>query len=178
MNHLTALGGADLHIDTMRFLRVIYRNPVIEPVLLIAIGLHILSGIGLIWIAPREGGGIRLQKLSGGYLAVFLMMHLGGGFFLGRIKLKVDTNFYFAATPLLTAPYQLLFIPYYSLAVVAVFAHGAYIWNRFRQQRGKRALPVTPFIVAGAVAGLLIVASLGGLFYEITVPAEYQTMFD
>jgi hypothetical protein len=180
-NHLIALGGVELHIQTMRLLRKIYRNPFIEPILLFSILLHIFSGIGLIWKTPKGNMWLTLQMLSGVYLAFFMLMHLGGVLGLGRLQLNVDTNFYFASTPLLTAPYKYLFIPYYSLAIISFFVHTAYILSRCKEsagpQQGYSGMTV-PLIVAGVTVAILIVATMSGVFYDITIPEDYRKMFE
>jgi succinate dehydrogenase/fumarate reductase cytochrome b subunit len=180
-NHLIALGGIDLHIQTMNLLRKFYRNPFIEPVLLFSILLHIFSGIGLIWKTPKGNIWLTLQKVSGAYLAFFLFMHLSGVLGLGRFKLDVDTNFYFASTPLLTVPYKYLFIPYYALAVISFFVHSAYILSRRGGNKGLQegcsALSMFLIVIGVGAAGL-IVATMSGVFYDITIPENYSRMFE
>lgn len=179
-NHLMALGGIDLHIQTMDLLRKFYRNPFIEPVLLLSVLVHICSGIGLIWKTPKGNIWLMLQKGSGAYLALFLLIHLSGVLGLGRYKLDVDTNFYFASTPLLTAPYKFLFAPYYSLAVISFFIHVAYIVSCYKGDAGPRpgysGLTI-PLILSGVLVASLIVAVMSGVFYDITIPVDYLGMF-
>lgn len=46
-NHFTSIYGAQVHIQWMNRLRVVYRNPIIEVVLLSAVVVQIVSGIHL-----------------------------------------------------------------------------------------------------------------------------------
>lgn len=92
-NHFFAMGGIDTHIAVMEGLRKIYRQPLVEVLLLGCVALQI--GSGLIFIKRRWGlrSGFyeRLQAISGGYLAFFLVNHVGAILF-GRYQLNLDTN--------------------------------------------------------------------------------------
>lgn len=46
-NHFTAIFGAEFHIAVMDKLRVVYRNIIVESILLIAVFVQIISGIKL-----------------------------------------------------------------------------------------------------------------------------------
>ena len=46
-NHLVGLGGVDAHIGFMRAARSIYRSPLIEGLLLLAVAFQIFSGVRL-----------------------------------------------------------------------------------------------------------------------------------
>lgn len=126
LNHLLALGGIDAHISFMATFRKLYRIPLIEMLLLSCILLQIGSVLLLIkrrW-GKRRDLYARLQAISGGYLAFFLINHVIAVLF-GRIWLNLDTNFYFAAAGMHIVPFQFFFFPYYYLAVLAIFTHVA-----------------------------------------------------
>ena len=69
-NHLAGLRGVEAHIEFMRSARLVYRQPIVEFLLLLAIALQICSGLALIirgW--KRRYGVMRwLQAGSGAYL--------------------------------------------------------------------------------------------------------------
>ena len=123
-NHLLALKSVEAHIQFMESLRHIYRNPFVEVLLLTCITFQVGSGIYFIknrW-GQRHGFFERVQALSGGYLAFFLLVHVGAVLF-GRAALNLDTNFYYAAAGMHVSPFQYYFVPYYFLAVIAIFGH-------------------------------------------------------
>ncbi|MBN48794.1 MAG: hypothetical protein CMN85_04580 [Spongiibacteraceae bacterium] len=181
LNHLLALESVDAHIAFMEAFRNLYRIPLVEILLLACVAFQIASGIYFIkarW-GQRRGFFERLQALSGGYLAYFLLAHVGAVLF-ARTVFNLDTNFNFAAAGIHVSPFQFYFVPYYFLAVVAIFGHVACAihWltrNHFslaaRNRIGYAALSI------GAVLSALIVAALAGGFYEITIPAEYTATF-
>lgn len=180
-NHLFALGGVDAHIALMDSLRHIYRQPLVEVLLLGCLTFQICSGLLLIkrrW-GQRRGFYERLQAISGGYLALFLLNHVGAVLF-GRIQLNLDTNFHFAAAGIHVAPFQYFFVPYYFLAVVAVFCHIAcaahwLLRERLTLQARDRAGYV--IISIGVVTSLLIIMALSGGLYPVEIPSEYRAMY-
>jgi hypothetical protein len=67
-----------------------------------------------------------LQTAAGFYLAIYLVSHLIAVFVLGRMVMKVDTDFLFAIgapVGLLHDSWNVRLIPHYSLAVWALFIH-------------------------------------------------------
>ncbi len=177
-NHAYGLLGPAHHISMMDSLRLIYRNPVSELILLIAVFTQIYSGIKL--VIPRRKAKLpffgRLQVWSGLYLAFFLLMHVSA-VFGARFILQLDTNIYFGAIGILTFPFNLFFIPYYTLAIMAFFGHIAAI----HQQKMKRQfLGRTPSQQAYIILFIGLVITFI-TFYGITnglqgfsFPEEYQ----
>jgi hypothetical protein len=47
LNHFYSLFGANAHIELMNDLRVVYRNVIVEAILLLAVVIQIISGIKL-----------------------------------------------------------------------------------------------------------------------------------
>jgi len=97
-NHLLSLHSLVAHIAFMKVARTVYRHPAIEFVLLVSVIFQCGSGLWMVvrgWSA-RQRAVAWLQATSGGYLAVFLLIHVSA-IMLGRIALHLDTNFYFAA---------------------------------------------------------------------------------
>jgi hypothetical protein len=175
-NHAAALGGIAAHLRFMEGARLVYRQPVIEAVLLLCVALQAGSGL---WLAAsgwkRRSGWIAwLQAASGAYLALFLLIHVGAVLF-GRGVLELDTNVHFAATGLQVWPYQLFFVPYYFLAVAAVFAHlGCALARRARSTAGLAAgVP----LAAGVVFSGLVLVALMGKLYPYEVPQAYRNTY-
>lgn len=127
-NHVWSIFGIDAHIQLMNALRSFYRHPLIESILLLAVGMQIVSGLRL-FAAKRYTLGSPFEKLqiwSGLYMAFFLVIHVSA-VFTGRWVLKLDTNFFFGAAGILSFPANLFFVPYYALAILSFFAHLASI---------------------------------------------------
>jgi hypothetical protein len=112
----------------MQSLRKIYRNRIIETLLLLGISIQIISGITLVFLKwnKTESYFDVIQIASGLYLAFFLTVHLSA-VMLGRYKLKIDTNLYYGAGVMNMWPQKLFFIPYYSLSILSFFFHVACI---------------------------------------------------
>jgi succinate dehydrogenase/fumarate reductase cytochrome b subunit len=186
-NHLVALGGIESHIAFMRAVRQVTRVPAVEALLLAAVAAQ--AGSGLLLVLRRRRQRLtqprrrplfeRLQAASGLTLASFLLVHVVSVLF-GRAVLGLDTNFYFAAAGLQVKPYPLFFVPYYGLAVAALFTHLACVLRR----RLPAGMPLATRdrigyagIAAGAVLAVLIVASFSGAFYPIDLPPAYLATF-
>lgn len=180
-NHLAGLAGIDAHIALMERLRVVYRFPLIEALLLAAVGVQVASGITFLvrgW-KKRRGAVYALQAVSGGYLAFFFLNHVGA-VLVGRTVLDLDTNFHFAAAGMHVAPFHFFFMPYYFLAVLALFTHlGCFLyWRRLRASPAGARQALALSMTTGAVLGLLIVLMLAGALYPVHIPAEYRTLYE
>jgi succinate dehydrogenase/fumarate reductase cytochrome b subunit len=180
-NHLAALSGIGAHIAFMEAVRNITRIPLVEALLLACVAAQAGSGLRLLWRrrGQRRLAFDRLQALSGAYLAFFLAVHVVS-VLAGRTVLGLDTNFYFAAAGLNVRPYPLFFVPYYGLAVAALFTHLACVLRR----RLPAAMPLASRdrlawagIAAGSVLAVLIVAAFSGAFYPIGLPPAYRATF-
>lgn len=181
LNHLLAIHSVDLHVAFMEAFRQVYRHSVIEVILLGCVVFQIGSGMYFVlrrW-GQRRGFFERLQAISGGYLAFFLSVHVSAVLF-GRLELGLDTNFYYAAAGMHVPPFHIFFLPYYFLAVVALFGHlaCAFHWlarNRLsgiaRDRVGYASLAV------GVLASALIVSAFAGVFYPVDVPLDYQATY-
>jgi hypothetical protein len=180
-NHLLAVRSINAHIAFMKAYREIYRFPAVEAVLLLLIAYQIVSGSYFIVrrIGQRRGFFERAQAWSGGYLAFFLLIHVGAVLY-GRLVYKLDTNFYYAAAGLNIAPFQFFFVPYYFLAVVAFFTHigcAVHWFTRKRVTEPARNKMGYATILFGVTLSTLIVSAFMGAFYGVHIPAEYQATF-
>lgn len=180
LNHSVSLYGADAHIAFMNEWRTIYRQPIVEGVLLFAVLTQSVSGLSLFFRKRKSKLNFfeLLHIWSGLYLAAFFLFHLsavlGGRFFLG-----LDTNFYFGVAGLNTFPFYLFFVPYYALAILSFFAHIAAIHH---QKMKHYILGFSPLQQAIAIL-LLGVASICLIFYGLTngfagvaIPEAYHVL--
>lgn len=179
-NHLASLGGIESHLAFMHTARSVYRAPVVEGLLLLAIAFQIYSGLTFVirgW-KQRQGFLPWLQAASGMYLAFFFLNHVGA-ILIGRTVLHLDTNFYFAAAGFYVPPFQMFFAPYYFLGVLALFTHlgcAAY-WLLQTKSQTTRIIAVSLSFFVGFVVSLLIVLSLAGVFHPFQVPPEYKATY-
>ncbi|WP_143306530.1 hypothetical protein [Chitinophaga vietnamensis] len=174
-NHLFALGGPQWHITVMNILRHIYRFWPLELVLLCCVGFQVISGISL---AVRKGFVrqpfyVVVQVLSGLYLSFFMIYHVQA-VLRGRFQWKMNTDFYFAAGVANHYPEKLFFIPYYTLSLVAVFAHiAAAHYSKRMEQRPDGHLQrsykkeTLGICIAGGIVTLLIMIAFTGVLYKI-----------
>lgn len=131
LNHLISIFGIAYHINFMNSFRVVYRNPVIESVLLLAVIIQVMSGIKLVFQKRKAVNTLwaKLQIWTGFYLAFFLVFHVSA-VFMGRLVFDLDTNFYFGVAGLNSLPANLFFVPYYGFALFSFFGHIASIHNQ------------------------------------------------
>jgi len=163
-NHLYSLLGIEAHLQMMDQLRLVYRNIFIETILLLAVLVQVISGVQLFRKKRKTVVGFfeNLQIWSGLYLAFFFAFHVSA-VFIGRLVLDLDTNFYFGAAGINIFPFNLFFIPYYSLAVLSFFGHFSAIHAK---KMKKDLLGISPqkqaylFLVFG---GIVVLTMLYGL---------------
>ena len=175
-NHLVGLHGQADHIAFMAAIRPLYRNPVVEPILLTLVMVQVLSGLTLVARGWRGRTGIVawLQVISGLYLSAFLLNHVASILY-GRIALTLDTDFRFAAAGFRVAGFYWFFAPYYLLAIAALFIHlgcAAYWLTHARDPRLSVAL-LAAFCGTGVVFGVFVIAALSGLLYAVDIPTAY-----
>lgn len=179
-NHFWSIFGAEKHIEMMNTLRLFYRNIFIESILLLAVFIQIFSGLKLFKINRKiaTNNFEKIQIWSGLYLAVFFIIHLTA-IFVGRLILKLDTNFYYGVAGLNTFPYNLFFVPYYMLAILSFFGHIAAIHNKkmkqtfFRLSPNKQSIAILTF---GIILTVIIFYGLTNHFNGVTIPKEYNVL--
>lgn len=170
-NHLSVFFGADFHIEIMDSLRAIYRNPIVESLLLLAVAVQLFSGLKL-WrklrLEEKKSFAEKYQILSGLYLAFFLLIHVSA-VLSGRFVFGLDTNLYFGAAGLNIFPLYLFFVPYYLLSIISIFTHIACIHFR----KTDSALGAKIIFIIGVFMAIAIVYGMTGL----KIPPEYYTPY-
>jgi succinate dehydrogenase/fumarate reductase cytochrome b subunit len=121
-SHLSAAISLALNTRVVDAARLVYKQPPVEALLLLALLIQIGTGLRLFWAARDRalGGWDRLQLASGLYLAVFLAGHTTATAFLFR-----DLNFRAASGGSAGLFGDPSFLAYYLLGPLAVFAHVA-----------------------------------------------------
>lgn len=171
--HMSAIWGIEIYFKFFTPVQMVYRNKFIEPLLVIAFLSQVYVGIQLLkrcWKNPRKRFWHWMQLLSGIYLAGFVLLHIAAAL-ATRLVFGLETNFYWAAGTVNLAPIKYLFVPYYFLGLLSVFAHlSAAVHLRWRSH-GKTIAPI--ILAGGTIVAGLIVTTYAGLFYEIDIPREY-----
>ncbi|MCC6343893.1 MAG: hypothetical protein IT166_16940 [Bryobacterales bacterium] len=168
-NHLFALHSLAAHKAVQDALRVVYRNPVIEPLLIAALIAQALSGVALVWRNRyRQGFLNHVQAASGLFITVFLCSHVTAALVNGRALSHTETDFLFASggpAGLLHSRGAVTLIPYYFLASVAFFTHvGGAMRRNLLRKRSPLANRVNAGVFAlGVVVSVLILAALCGV---------------
>ncbi len=178
-NHLASLASISAHLKFMEAARILYRAPFTEGALLVCVTFQGASGLWLVFAGwkQRRGAVAWIQAASGFYLALFLLIHLGAVLF-GRAVLGLDTNFFYAAAGMHAPPFQYFFVPYYYVAVVALFLHVgcAIYWSGPVAFRGQ-TLTVGVAALGGVVASTLLVMSLAGNIQSFEIPQKYLSTY-
>jgi len=164
----------------MNTLRLVYRNPIVETILLTVVFIQIISGIKMFLSKRKSIHGFygKLQIWTGLYLAFFLFIHVGA-ILVGRYVLKLDTNFYFGVAGLNSFPVNLFFIPYYSLAIVSFFGH---ISSIHAQKMKSEVFGVSPsrqaatILIFGAMLSIAILYGLTNGFNGVEIPDAYNIL--
>ena len=179
MTHLSGVLGIETYNAVQSAFRVVYRNAIVEVVLLASISAQLI--IGAVLLGRRIRGGRTsgfwgwLQILSGGYFLLFMVQHL---YSLGmtRLYFDLDTNFYWPASVMSGPWFVYYFTPYYVLGVFSVLAHiGAGLRFGLISQ-GKPVLAnriSVSFLVGAAAVALAIPPIIAGALYPIELPQEW-----
>ncbi len=184
LNHLTALHHINSHIAVMDVLRGIYKHPLVEFGLIVAVLFQIGSGLGLAFrsykIAKKREQPVaknpwkRWQIYSGLYLAFFLLVHTSATLF-AHYGMGVDTNFYFAAMVVQVIPQAFFFVPYYFLGVASYFVHLVCLWRLFKGNEKKANRPAWIGIGVGILIAVLILVALE---QPMELPSAYQSLLE
>ena len=178
-NHGMAWYGIETHREIMETLRNIYRQPVVEIVLLLCFGFQVYSGIRQAMAlrkVPHLSLNDRLQMFAGWGFAFFIVQHIGA--VVGqRLYFGTDTDFYFAARVVLEAPFKYYFVPYYFLGIMALGIHVAATHRKkiagmvSDKQAKFHALVISA--LAFFTAMLILYVFMGGR-YVIVMPKVYE----
>ena len=168
-NHPFALDSLAAHKAVQDALRVVYRNSLVEPLLVAALIVQALSGVALAWRGRHRQGFLNhVQAASGLFIAVFLCSHVMATLVSGRALAHIDTDFIFAAgghAGLLHSRGAVMLIPYYFLGPVAFFTHIGGAWRRMLlRKRSPHANRVAAGVFAlGVALSVVILAALCGV---------------
>jgi hypothetical protein len=127
-NHLAGFWSGSVHIAIMNVARHVYRDDIVQPVLLALIGFQILSGAVLARRRMRMPGDFfgTVQTMCGVYVGVYFLAHMTAVF--AARHADVDTNWIWLTRPndsLLASLSKLRLIAHYWVGPIAIVAHVA-----------------------------------------------------
>ncbi|CAH9017788.1 hypothetical protein [Candidatus Nitrosacidococcus sp. I8] len=172
-NHFFSLKGADTYNAVMELGEKVYRNPFVEPILVIFFFFQILTGIQLMWRWSTRSVPFyqSFQVASGIYLAVFLLSHLNAVFIYARIYLNIPSDFAFASgapTGIIHDSWNIRLFPYYTLGVFFALCHlmtgiRTVALVKYKSHRSAIDRVWTVMILVSGIASGIIIAGMSGL---------------
>lgn len=168
--HLFAIGGINTHLKALDSIQWIYRNPIGETLLVIAIAAQIVTGWKRLKAKKKSPNKwAKAQVYSGLYLIMFLIIHTGAAIYTHSI-FGLETDFYWAAGSMNISPIKYFFWPYYFLAITSVFVHFACALHFGWPQKFKALKNILPII--GAIVALTIILTFTGFFYDVPITED------
>ena len=127
-NHVAGFWSGPVHIAVMSTLRRVYRDDIVQPILLILIGFQLLSGTALVWRRMRTPSDFlgTVQTMSGAFVGMYLLAHMTAVF--ATRYAGTDTNWTWLTRPndsMLVSLSNLRLLAHYWVGPIAIFAHVA-----------------------------------------------------
>jgi hypothetical protein len=166
-NHLAGFWSGSVHTEVMNAARRVYRDDIVQPILLALIGFQILSGIMLVQWKMRMPSDIfgNVQAMCGAYIGVYFLAHMTA-VFAARYA-DVDTNWAWLTrnnNSMLVSLFNLRLIAHYWVGPIAIVAHVACGLRAVLLQHDVSTATANRFALAlitlGVVASSLIIAAL------------------
>jgi hypothetical protein len=127
-NHVAGFWNGPAHIEIMNAVRRVYRDDIVQPMLLALIGFQILSGTALVRRRIRMPSDFlgTVQTMSGVYVGVYFLAHMTAVF--AARQAGTDTNWTWLTRPddsMLVSLSSLRLIAHYWVGPLAIVAHVA-----------------------------------------------------
>ena len=156
----------------MDILRVVYRSPVVEPILTLTFVFLILSGAYMAWrLTNRQADAIRTFQIAGGVFLIFAVTsHINAVLYLARVYFQIPSDWGFAVGApdgMLKNAWNIRLLPYYFLAVFFVISHafcglrGVMIAHEANEKTTARVL--TFGLALAAVVATTIILAMAGM---------------
>jgi hypothetical protein len=128
VNHVTGFWNGPVHIEVMNAARRVYRDDVVQPMLLALIAFQLLSGTALVRRRMRMPSDLlgTAQTMSGVYVGIYFLAHMTA-VFVAR-DAGTDTNWSWLTRPnnsMLVSLSNLRLIAHYWVGPIAIFTHVA-----------------------------------------------------
>jgi hypothetical protein len=178
-NHSMAWFGIATHQRILDTFRIIYRQPVVEILLVGCFLFQAFSGVKLIFRLRKKAERTAFEKVqiySGVVLGLFIIQHIAAT--IGqRLYFGFDTNFHFASRVVLQNPMKWYFIPYYIFGIMSFAIHIANVHqHKIISRIGEHQAKIQFWIIISLfalVTSLILFVFMGGRF-EILIPSQYQ----
>src|SRR5450631_2799498 len=162
VNHAAGFWNGPVHIAIMNVVRRVYRDDIVQPVLLALIGFQILSGTALVRRRMRMPSDFlgTVQTMSAVFVGVYLLAHMTAVF--ATRHAGTDTNWILLTRPngsmlVSLGPSNLRLIAHYWVGPIAIVAHVACGLRMVLLQRA--ISPATTNRIAMALITVGVVAS-------------------
>jgi hypothetical protein len=176
VNHMTGFWNGPAHIAVMNAARRVYRDDIIQPLLLALIGFQILSGTALVRRRIRMPNDFlgTVQTMAGVYVGVYFLAHMTA-VFAARYA-GTDTNWSWLTRPndsMLVSLSNLRLVAHYWVGPIAIIAHLACGLRMVLLQRdvslGTANRLALTLITLGVVVSSVILAGLLNIHIAILV---------
>ena len=178
-NHAMAWYGIETHQKILEVFRTVYRNPVMEILLVASFLFQGISGFNLFLRIRKKKDKTSYEKIqmySGIILVFWLLLHISAT--IGqRLVNSIDTNFYFASRVVIQKPLLFFFVPYYFVGMVALGLHIANVHrHKIRSTVGAKVANIHFYSILSffVVMALVILYSFMGGRFEIEIPTQYN----
>jgi hypothetical protein len=166
-NHLAGFWNGPVHIEIMNAVRRVYRDDIVQPMLLTLIGFQILTGTVLVQRRMRMPSDFlgTIQTMSGVYVGVYFLAHVTA-VFAARYA-GTDTNWNWLTRPhdsMLASLSNLRLIAHYWVGPIAIVTHVACGLRMILLQRDTSPVAADrlalALITVGVVISSIILAAL------------------
>jgi hypothetical protein len=178
-NHLTFILGQATYREVMTAVRHVYRQEVLQPLLVVLLLFQVGSGV---YLATRATTSPidrfrTFQIATGIFLAAYVLGHMNSVFIFGRLYLGIDTDWAFATgapAGLVKDAWNIRLVPHYGLGVFFVLAHLAAGGRAVMLSHGVRQRYADRFLIGSATAAgfvaFVIMLGMCGARLDITLP--------
>ena len=162
LNHLVGFWNGAAHLGTMNVMRLLYRDDVVQPILLALIGFQIVSGTALVRRRMRLPGDFigTVQTMTGVYVGIYFLAHMTA-VFAARYA-GTDTNWNWLTNNghvMLSSLSTLRLIAHYWVGPIAILVHVGYGIRMVLLERQVSPV-VANRLLRGLVGGGVVIATV------------------
>ena len=178
-NHLTFILGEATYREVMKAFRHVYRQEVLQPLLVALFLFQVGSGIYLATQATAEPTDRfrTFQTGSGIFLAAYVLGHMNSVFVFARLYLGIDSDWAFATgapTGLIKDAWNIRLVPHYGLGIFFVLSHLAAGGRAVMLSRGVRRNYANRFqfgaATVAAIVAFVILFGMSGARLSFALP--------
>ncbi len=128
INHVFFLASSETYNAVQHIGATVYRNPIVQPILVLLLLLQTITGMRLFWHWSGKRGDVfrSFQLAAGLYLAVYVIGHLDSVFVYARSYLNTPSDWAFAVGApdgIIHGAWNIRLLPHYLLGVFFVLGH-------------------------------------------------------